>query len=234
MSMATRPSSHTDWVVQQYQQHAQAVVPAAGSQSHYPRGPVPSSLTAAESSVVTTVTTTSPPSSAVTPSTQQPSQQSGSGGRGARPVRRRTRASRRAPTTLLNTDTTNFRAMVHQFTGAPPGVVPSSQFPTSFYMPGAGSGTSLMDFSQLPLQQQQQQQPQHIFGGAQMYQVQQAQPQPQPQPHPQQQQQQQQHHQQLLDGSMYGLAPTTTSSVDPATAAYFHSLGGGGIGDQRS
>ncbi|KAI3756693.1 hypothetical protein L1987_56515 [Smallanthus sonchifolius] len=32
-------------------------------------------------------------------------------------ARRRSRASRRTPTTLLNTDTTNFRAMVQQFTG---------------------------------------------------------------------------------------------------------------------
>lgn len=34
-------------------------------------------------------------------------------------ARRRSRASRRTPTTLLNTDTTNFRAMVQQFTGGP-------------------------------------------------------------------------------------------------------------------
>ncbi|XP_076924010.1 uncharacterized protein LOC143586327 [Bidens hawaiensis] len=40
-------------------------------------------------------------------------------GRVTRPnnPRRRTRASRKTPTTLLNTDTTNFRAMVQQFTG---------------------------------------------------------------------------------------------------------------------
>ncbi|XP_020234334.1 VQ motif-containing protein 22 [Cajanus cajan] len=40
-------------------------------------------------------------------------------GRVSKPMRRRSRASRRTPTTLLNTDTTNFRAMVQQFTGAP-------------------------------------------------------------------------------------------------------------------
>uniref|UniRef100_A0A6N2LDA4 VQ domain-containing protein n=1 Tax=Salix viminalis TaxID=40686 RepID=A0A6N2LDA4_SALVM len=40
-------------------------------------------------------------------------------GRVAKPIRRRSRASRRTPTTLLNTDTTNFRAMVQQFTGGP-------------------------------------------------------------------------------------------------------------------
>ncbi|KAJ4844664.1 hypothetical protein Tsubulata_024223 [Turnera subulata] len=37
----------------------------------------------------------------------------------SKPVRRRSRASRRTPTTLLNTDTANFRAMVQQFTGGP-------------------------------------------------------------------------------------------------------------------
>ncbi|KAL6873493.1 hypothetical protein ACP4OV_013575 [Aristida adscensionis] len=35
-------------------------------------------------------------------------------------ARRRSRASRRAPVTLLNTDAANFRAMVQQFTGIPP------------------------------------------------------------------------------------------------------------------
>ena len=43
------------------------------------------------------------------------------GGVGKSSARRRTRASRGAPTTLLNTDPTNFRAMVQQFTGAPAG-----------------------------------------------------------------------------------------------------------------
>ncbi|KAF8023472.1 hypothetical protein BT93_F0852 [Corymbia citriodora subsp. variegata] len=37
----------------------------------------------------------------------------------ARNPRKRTRASRRAPTTVLTTDTTNFRAMVQEFTGFP-------------------------------------------------------------------------------------------------------------------
>ncbi|KAI6673397.1 hypothetical protein NL676_001303 [Syzygium grande] len=37
----------------------------------------------------------------------------------AKPVRRRSRASRRTPTTVMNTDTTNFRALVQQFTGGP-------------------------------------------------------------------------------------------------------------------
>ncbi|XP_074584937.1 uncharacterized protein LOC141840772 [Curcuma longa] len=40
---------------------------------------------------------------------------------GGRLVRRRTRASRRAPTTMFDTDAANFRAMVQQFTGLPSG-----------------------------------------------------------------------------------------------------------------
>ncbi|XP_059284579.1 VQ motif-containing protein 22-like [Lycium ferocissimum] len=42
-----------------------------------------------------------------------------SDGRVSKPIRRRSRASRRTPTTVLNTDTANFRAMVQQFTGGP-------------------------------------------------------------------------------------------------------------------
>ncbi|KAL0396583.1 UNVERIFIED_CONTAM: hypothetical protein Scaly_0106700 [Sesamum calycinum] len=38
----------------------------------------------------------------------------------ARNPKKRSRASRRAPTTVLTTDTTNFRAMVQEFTGIPP------------------------------------------------------------------------------------------------------------------
>ncbi|KAJ0647571.1 putative VQ motif-containing protein [Helianthus annuus] len=50
----------------------------------------------------------------------------------SRNPKKRSRASRRAPTTVLNTDTHNFRAMVQQFTGipSPPFTSPSSGFPT--------------------------------------------------------------------------------------------------------
>ncbi|CAI9772575.1 unnamed protein product [Fraxinus pennsylvanica] len=41
------------------------------------------------------------------------------GGRASRPLRRRPRALRRTPAVLINTDTSNFRAMVQQFTGGP-------------------------------------------------------------------------------------------------------------------
>ncbi|KAL3527751.1 hypothetical protein ACH5RR_012407 [Cinchona calisaya] len=45
--------------------------------------------------------------------------------------KKRSRASRRAPTTVLTTDTTNFRAMVQEFTGIPAPPFASSSFPRS-------------------------------------------------------------------------------------------------------
>ncbi|KAK8606986.1 hypothetical protein V6N13_052737 [Hibiscus sabdariffa] len=47
----------------------------------------------------------------------------------ARNSKKRSRASRRAPTTVLTTDTTNFRAMVQEFTGIPAPPFTSSSFP---------------------------------------------------------------------------------------------------------
>ncbi|XP_059643701.1 uncharacterized protein LOC132285529 [Cornus florida] len=47
----------------------------------------------------------------------------------ARNPKKRSRASRRAPTTVLTTDTTNFRAMVQEFTGVPAPPFTSSPFP---------------------------------------------------------------------------------------------------------
>ncbi|KAM7513638.1 hypothetical protein LguiA_003221 [Lonicera macranthoides] len=48
---------------------------------------------------------------------------------GVRNPKKRSRASRRAPTTVLTTDTTNFRAMVQEFTGIPAPPFTSSPFP---------------------------------------------------------------------------------------------------------
>ncbi|XP_051152043.1 VQ motif-containing protein 22-like [Andrographis paniculata] len=56
-------------------------------------------------------------------------------GRISKPIRRRSRASRRTPTTLLNTDATNFRAMVQQFTGGP-----AARFAAP-HLPGGGTGS---------------------------------------------------------------------------------------------
>lgn len=80
-------------------------------------------VAAAEGSVVAAATVSSPTSggsggSPTRPAAQQPGIE---GGRVGKAARRRSRSSRRAPVTLLNTDTSNFRAMVQQFTGIPSG-----------------------------------------------------------------------------------------------------------------
>ncbi|MED6213050.1 hypothetical protein PIB30_089499 [Stylosanthes scabra] len=90
-------------------------------------------------------------------------------GRVSKPIRRRSRASRRTPTTLLNTDTTNFRAMVQQFTGAPFAATPStaSGFPNMGLAFGSGSvhvnpnGLMLAAPSGSSFQQQYM----HMYGG---------------------------------------------------------------------
>ncbi|KAJ6801788.1 putative basic proline-rich protein-like [Iris pallida] len=51
--------------------------------------------------------------------TARPPPAAAPGGPTGRPSRKRSRASRRAPTTVLTTDTSNFRAMVQEFTGIP-------------------------------------------------------------------------------------------------------------------
>lgn len=57
--------------------------------------------------------------------------------------KKRSRASRRAPTTVLTTDTTNFRAMVQEFTGIPAPPFTSSHFPrTRLDLFGNSSSTS--------------------------------------------------------------------------------------------
>ncbi|KAK4430581.1 hypothetical protein Salat_1358800 [Sesamum alatum] len=61
----------------------------------------------------------------VNPTAQNPNQTA------ARNPKKRSRASRRAPTTVLTTDTTNFRAMVQEFTGIPAPPFNSSSFPRS-------------------------------------------------------------------------------------------------------
>ncbi|KAK2969344.1 hypothetical protein RJ640_027586 [Escallonia rubra] len=89
-------------------------------------------------------------------------------GRVSKPVRRRSRASRRTPTTLLSTDTTNFRAMVQQFTGGPSaanfnfGVGTRQQVvtPSSARVPTAGYNVQFQQAQQGLYQQQQQL---HIF-----------------------------------------------------------------------
>ncbi|KAL0405233.1 UNVERIFIED_CONTAM: VQ motif-containing protein 22 [Sesamum latifolium] len=70
---------------------------------------IPQSTTTVATVVATTAATTSRNDHDLTPNQ----------GRVSKPIRKRSRASRRTPTTLLNTDTANFRAMVQRFTGGP-------------------------------------------------------------------------------------------------------------------
>ncbi|KAL5559017.1 hypothetical protein UlMin_035228 [Ulmus minor] len=53
--------------------------------------------------------------------------------------KKRTRASRRAPTTVLTTDTSNFRAMVQEFTGIPAPPFSGSPYSRRFDLFGSGS-----------------------------------------------------------------------------------------------
>ncbi|KAF5747364.1 VQ motif-containing protein [Tripterygium wilfordii] len=68
----------------------------------------------------------------------------GGGTNMVRNPKKRSRASRRAPTTVLTTDTTNFRAMVQEFTGIPAPPFTSSPFPrtTRLDLFGASSSSS--------------------------------------------------------------------------------------------
>ncbi|RRT51496.1 hypothetical protein B296_00025527 [Ensete ventricosum] len=78
-----------------------------------------SAMTATRSSV----------SSSASPSSVQPPAQADRSFAAPRGAKKRSRASRRAPTTVLTTDTSNFRAMVQQFTGLPTPPFTSSHFP---------------------------------------------------------------------------------------------------------
>ncbi|KAK8569044.1 hypothetical protein V6N12_007576 [Hibiscus sabdariffa] len=89
-------------------------------------------------------------------------------GRVGNPVRRRSRASRRTPTTLLNTDTMNFRAMVQQFTGGPSALFAAGGSHPGGANSGFGFGTRqalvnpnnslMLPLTGFPLQYRQQQQ----------------------------------------------------------------------------
>ncbi|XP_009784006.1 VQ motif-containing protein 22-like [Nicotiana sylvestris] len=98
--MSETITNPTDWL--QIYQHALSGQP----QTSPPLTTVFSSGQLSDATVVTT-----------TPSSTSPGHH-GPLGRGSRTIRRRSRASRRTPTTVLNTNTTNFRAMVQQFTGS--------------------------------------------------------------------------------------------------------------------
>ncbi|KAG6539307.1 hypothetical protein ZIOFF_004472 [Zingiber officinale] len=87
-------------------------------------------------------------------------------GRVGKSGRRRSRASRRAPTTMLNTDTANFRSMVQQFTGIMSGPYPYPILDTVHSIRGynfndpiissSSSSSSVHRPSAMPMELQQQ------------------------------------------------------------------------------
>ncbi|CAH9112781.1 unnamed protein product [Cuscuta epithymum] len=79
---------------------------------------------------------------ATTGATTSPSHGLSPEGRVAKPARRRPRASRRTPATVFNTDPSNFRAMVQQFTGGGLGLLPPPP-PSPFSFPGGTAAAGL-------------------------------------------------------------------------------------------
>ncbi|KAJ8528334.1 hypothetical protein K7X08_022026 [Anisodus acutangulus] len=121
----------TDWV--QIYQHTLSRQPT-------PRPP---------STTVSSGGTTTPTSSSMGPL--------GPLGRSSRPIRRRSRTSRRTPTTVFNTDTRNFRAMVQQFTGNQTGPFDQSHGPNQFFGPrNINTSAYNIQFQQQVQQNQQQ------------------------------------------------------------------------------
>ncbi|XP_021274267.1 VQ motif-containing protein 22-like [Herrania umbratica] len=162
--MSETMSGPTDWA-QFYQQNLS--VQEAPNRGRV----VPSeSVFGDQGSDATVVTTTITSSSAPSPLGSGPAGSSAGHlspeGRVAKPLRRRSRASRRTPTTLLNTDTTNFRAMVQQFTGGPSAPFPGHSGGPNFgfgfgvRQPHVNPGSLMIPPGGFHLQYQQQQQPQ--------------------------------------------------------------------------
>ncbi|THU48519.1 hypothetical protein C4D60_Mb09t27110 [Musa balbisiana] len=90
--------------------------------------PPPSPLAAPSGCVSDSIVVSTTSSATVDgPAKGATAQQPGVEGRVSKPVRRRSRASRRTPTTMLNTNTANFRSMVQQFTGIPSGPYSSAR-----------------------------------------------------------------------------------------------------------
>ncbi|KAK9284450.1 hypothetical protein L1049_023623 [Liquidambar formosana] len=111
-------SSPTDWV--QFYQHNHLSGQADAAAAAAPPSRIMFGEQVSDATVVTTaVTSPTAPTPHGSATSASMNTHLNPDGRVSKPIRRRSRASRRTPTTLLNTDTTNFRAMVQQFTGGP-------------------------------------------------------------------------------------------------------------------
>ncbi|GAB2282500.1 hypothetical protein Dimus_017042 [Dionaea muscipula] len=112
-------------------------------------------------STTTMIRSSSTSTTSSTGTTGAPHHQVSPDGRVSKPTRRRARASRRTPTTLLNTDPSNFRAMVQQFTGGPsstfnniisappPAAAGTRGFQNQMVNPAAAPAGNRIDFEQL-------------------------------------------------------------------------------------
>ncbi|CAL9147548.1 unnamed protein product [Musa hybrid cultivar] len=96
--------------------------------STWPAGIPPSSMSS-YSTCTTTDGIRSSASASPSPLQPPPVLQADRSAAAPRGSKKRSRASRRAPTTVLTTDTSNFRAMVQQFTGFPTPPFAASPFP---------------------------------------------------------------------------------------------------------
>ncbi|TXG48345.1 hypothetical protein EZV62_027639 [Acer yangbiense] len=101
-------SSNDQWVQHFYHQSMEG-----GDEAAY------SSIAFSDSMITTTTSTVTTPSNNSSTSDHHHQYHLSPKGCGSKPVRRRSRASKKTPTTLLNANTTNFRALVQQFTGCP-------------------------------------------------------------------------------------------------------------------
>lgn len=112
-----------------------ASIPTSSSSSQLPQSFMTTNTSTTQLQVFPPNVVPSPPPPAPNLTNNNPS---------LRNPRKRTRASRRAPTTVLTTDTSNFRAMVQEFTGIPaPPFTPASSFPRArFDLFGATSSLS--------------------------------------------------------------------------------------------
>ncbi|XP_022871120.1 VQ motif-containing protein 22-like [Olea europaea var. sylvestris] len=162
MAISETMSNSTDWM--HFYQHN-----FSGQPQNIP------SFSGSVSESVTPATTTWATEVAQSNSSPSYSNLNMDGGRAARPLRRRPRASRRSPVVLLNTNTSNFRAMVQQFTGGPSSSLASRTQYSNGVNFGFGVGTqqSMIPSTamapngfQIQFQRQQRQYPnqlQHIF-----------------------------------------------------------------------
>ena len=102
-------------ITDQWMQFYQQPLMDSHGHDHHALAPISTELGFSDATVTTTTSSPTP----TMPSSESNSilSQLSPKGNVSKPIRRRSRASKKTPTTLLNANTTNFRALVQQFTG---------------------------------------------------------------------------------------------------------------------